>query len=69
MALPPDRVRTFDRTGGTILHTSRTNPSKVKPEDVPDFVRQEDRDDAGPTARWTARATCCACSITSASRR
>ena len=35
MALPPDRVRTFDRTGGTILHTSRTNPSNVKPEDVP----------------------------------
>jgi 6-phosphofructokinase 1 len=31
-------VRTVDRTGGTILHTSRTNPSKVKPEDVPDFL-------------------------------
>jgi 6-phosphofructokinase len=43
MALPPDRVRTFDRTGGTILHTSRTNPSNVKPEDVPPFVRAEDR--------------------------
>jgi ATP-dependent phosphofructokinase / diphosphate-dependent phosphofructokinase len=45
MALPPDRVRTFDRTGGTILHTSRTNPSNIKPEDVPSFVRQEDRAD------------------------
>jgi 6-phosphofructokinase 1 len=43
MALPPDRVRTFDRTGGTILHTSRTNPSNMRPEDVPSFVRQEDR--------------------------
>jgi len=43
MELPPDRVRTFDRTGGTILHTSRTNPSNVKPEDVPPFVRPEDR--------------------------
>ena len=43
MSLPPDRVRTFDRTGGTILHTSRTNPSKIKPEDVPAFVRAEDR--------------------------
>jgi ATP-dependent phosphofructokinase / diphosphate-dependent phosphofructokinase len=43
MALPPDRVRTFDRTGGTILHTSRTNPSNVKPEDVPGFVREADR--------------------------
>ena len=43
MELPPDRVRTFDRTGGTILHTSRTNPSNMKPEDVPPFVRQEDQ--------------------------
>ncbi len=43
MPLPPDRVRTIDRTGGTILHTSRTNPSSMKPEDVPAFVRQEDR--------------------------
>ncbi|HET9291476.1 MAG TPA: 6-phosphofructokinase, partial [Actinomycetes bacterium] len=24
-------VRTIDRTGGTFLHTSRTNPAKVKP--------------------------------------
>lgn len=43
MALPSDRVRTFDRTGGTILHTSRTNPSNMKPDDVPAFVRPEDR--------------------------
>jgi 6-phosphofructokinase len=43
MALPPDRVRTFDRTGGTILHTSRTNPSNMKASDVPAFVRQEDQ--------------------------
>jgi len=43
MALPSDRVRTFDRTGGTILHTSRTNPSNMRPDDVPAFVRQEDR--------------------------
>jgi len=32
-------VRTIDRTGGTFLHTSRTNPSKVRPKDVPDFLR------------------------------
>lgn len=32
-------VRTIDRTGGTFLHTSRTNPSKVKPVAVPDFLR------------------------------
>ena len=28
-------VRTIDRTGGTFLHTSRTNPSRVKAADVP----------------------------------
>lgn len=39
--LSPNSVRTIDRTGGTILHTSRTNPSNVKSEDVPDFVKKE----------------------------
>jgi 6-phosphofructokinase 1 len=33
-------VRTIDRTGGTFLHTSRTNPQKVKPKAVPDFLKQ-----------------------------
>lgn len=37
MPLTVDRVRTIDRTGGTVLHTSRTNPGNIKPEDVPDF--------------------------------
>src|SRR5512136_701573 len=32
-------VRTVDRTGGTFLHTSRTNPGKVKSGDVPEFLR------------------------------
>ena len=32
-------VRTIDRFGGTFLHTSRTNPGKVKPADVPEFLR------------------------------
>jgi ATP-dependent phosphofructokinase / diphosphate-dependent phosphofructokinase len=36
------RVRTIDRSGGTFLHTSRTNPAKVKPTDVPEFLRQAD---------------------------
>ena len=31
-------VRTIDRSGGTMLHTSRTNPSKVSAADVPDFL-------------------------------
>ena len=29
-------VRTIDRTGGTFLHTSRTNPSRVRPGEVPE---------------------------------
>lgn len=37
--LTPPEVRTIDRTGGTHLHTSRTNPSAVKRKDVPDFLK------------------------------
>jgi ATP-dependent phosphofructokinase / diphosphate-dependent phosphofructokinase len=38
---PLDRedVRTIDRTGGTFLHTSRTNPQNVKADKVPDFLK------------------------------
>ncbi len=32
-------VRTIDRSGGTYLHTSRTNPGKVKFESAPDFLK------------------------------
>jgi 6-phosphofructokinase 1 len=39
--LDPGVVRTIDRTGGTFLHTSRTNPAKVRPEEVPDFLELE----------------------------
>lgn len=31
-------VRTIDRTGGTFLHTSRTNPQKVGQSKAPDFL-------------------------------
>lgn len=31
-------VRTIDRTGGTFLHTSRTNPGRVKESQVPGFL-------------------------------
>jgi 6-phosphofructokinase 1 len=37
--LDPDAVRTIDRTGGTVLHTSRTNPAKVRADDEPDFLK------------------------------
>ncbi|USQ78927.1 6-phosphofructokinase [Ornithinimicrobium faecis] len=36
--LDPTAVRTVDRSGGTFLHSSRTNPGKVKTADVPDFL-------------------------------
>lgn len=39
IVLTPDVVRGIDRTGGTILHTSRTNPSRVSPSDLPDFLK------------------------------
>jgi 6-phosphofructokinase len=35
-------TRTIDRSGGTFLHTSRTNPSKVIPQEVPEFLRGND---------------------------
>jgi ATP-dependent phosphofructokinase / diphosphate-dependent phosphofructokinase len=35
-------VRTIDRTGGTFLHTSRTNPQKVQKKDIPDFLAGSD---------------------------
>ena len=38
MELTPSNVRTVDRTGGTFLHTSRTNPGRVRPSEVPDFL-------------------------------
>ncbi len=38
MELTPAAVRTIDRTGGTVLHTSRTNPGRVKRDAVPAFL-------------------------------
>ncbi len=37
--LHEDDIRTIDRTGGTFLHTSRTNPQKVTSSDTPDFLK------------------------------
>jgi 6-phosphofructokinase len=55
-AIPLDKqtVRTVDRSGGTFLHTSRTNPSKVKAKDVPAYLKDKvtdgDRFDMTPHA-------------------
>jgi ATP-dependent phosphofructokinase / diphosphate-dependent phosphofructokinase len=42
---PLDRVntRTIDRTGGTTLHTSRTNPRKMRGDALPPFLSAEQR--------------------------
>jgi 6-phosphofructokinase 1 len=40
LPLDPSAVRTIDRTGGTFLHTSRTNPGRVRPADVPSHLAQ-----------------------------
>ncbi len=42
MPLDKQKVRTVDRTGGTFLHTSRTNPGNVMPDRIPDFLRDMD---------------------------
>jgi 6-phosphofructokinase 1 len=39
--LTPADVRTIDRSGGTILHTSRTNPSAVSFPAAPDFLKPQ----------------------------
>jgi 6-phosphofructokinase 1 len=40
-----DRIntRTIDRTGGTVLHTSRTNPRKMRAEALPAWLSDADR--------------------------
>src|SRR5215203_6940065 len=41
--LDRDNTRTIDRTGGTILHTSRTNPRKMRAEALPVWLPETDR--------------------------
>ncbi len=43
MPLTKLNTRAIDRTGGTVLHTSRVNPSITKPADVPDHLRDPAR--------------------------
>ena len=37
--LDPELVRRIDRTGGTLLHTSRINPGNLKKKEIPAFLR------------------------------
>jgi 6-phosphofructokinase len=50
--LDPGTVRTIDRSGGTVLHTSRTNPAKVRPAEEPEFLRAG-REDGEPRDHTT----------------
>jgi 6-phosphofructokinase len=46
MDLDMQVVRTIDRTGGTFLHTSRTNPGRVRTSDVPRFLADQAEGDS-----------------------
>ncbi|UCG24993.1 MAG: 6-phosphofructokinase [Chloroflexota bacterium] len=46
LSLDKKTVRTIDRSGGTFLHTSRTNPGKVKFADVPEFLTDPEHPEA-----------------------
>ena len=46
LPLSKNVVRTIDRTGGTMLHTSRTHPGKVRPKAVPDFLKDPENPEA-----------------------
>jgi 6-phosphofructokinase 1 len=41
--LNKQNTRKIDRSGGTFLHTSRTNPSKVKPDQIPTFINEKNK--------------------------
>ena len=43
-ARPLDRrsTRTIDRTGGTVLHTSRTNPARMRPSSLPAWLSRQE---------------------------
>ena len=54
LPLSPGNVRTVDRTGGTFLHTSRTNPGRVMGSRVPAFLGR--KDDPAATVDLTTHA-------------
>lgn len=53
--LNKQNTRTVDRSGGTFLHTSRTNPGKVKWSDIPKFLHDPKKPpkDGDPVADFT----------------
>jgi len=55
LPLNRENTRTIDRMGGTFLHTSRTNPSKMKK--VPDFLKGENFPSAQTTKKGVTGTT------------
>ncbi len=55
MPLTKQNTRTIDRSGGTFIHTSRTNPGKVKWSEIPKFLIDPKRPpkDGDPNADFT----------------
>ena len=43
MPLTKQNTRTIDRSGGTFIHTSRTNPGRVKWSEIPEFLQDPKR--------------------------
>jgi len=55
LPLNKENTRTIDRTGGTFLHTSRTNPSKMK--QIPEFLKGRDFPSAQTTKKGETSTT------------
>ncbi|MBL7959193.1 6-phosphofructokinase [bacterium] len=51
LPLNKSNTRTIDRSGGTVLHTSRTNPGRVNKNDIPEFLRDANYDKLEETAK------------------
>jgi 6-phosphofructokinase 1 len=43
-----EHVRRIDRTGGTFLHTSRTNPSRMREKEMPAHLKEKYKGDSFP---------------------
>ncbi len=55
LPLNRENTRTIDRTGGTFLHTSRTNPSKM--QKVPEFLKEKNFPSAQTTKKGETSTT------------
>jgi 6-phosphofructokinase 1 len=51
LQLTKANTRTIDRSGGTFLHTSRTNPGKVKKNDIPEFLKSSEHESLDANAK------------------